>query len=111
MANPSIKELTDDMTCFDCKVQDNIAHIVMSRPEQLNSMIPAFWSELPALLEALDASGDGRVVVISSSGKHFSAGMDLSVFANMANNFAGEPARCAESMRRNVLQLQALATH
>jgi enoyl-CoA hydratase len=47
-----------------------------------------------------------RVIVISSQGKHFSAGMDLSVFQNMSASFNGEPARRAEAFRRHVLKLQ-----
>lgn len=69
-------------------------------------MVPDFWLELPALVRELDARGDVRVIVISSTGKHFSAGMDLSVFTNMAKQFTGEPARRAESMRRSILGLQ-----
>lgn len=97
---------TDALTCFTVNVHQHIAHIQLSRPEQLNSMIPEFWQELPALVRDLDARGDVRVVVISSTGQHFSAGMDLSVFTNMASSFKGEPARRAEAMRRSVLALQ-----
>jgi enoyl-CoA hydratase len=78
----------------------------LSRPEALNSMIPAFWTELPAVVRQIDAEATARVIVISSQGKHFSAGMDLSVFTEMGKNFSGEPARRAERMRRLVLELQ-----
>ncbi|MBT1452467.1 crotonase/enoyl-CoA hydratase family protein [Glaciecola sp. XM2] len=97
---------SNEPSCFTCEVNEHIAHITLSRPEQLNSMIPAFWTELPSLVRALDARGDVRVIVISSTGKHFSAGMDLSVFTNMAEDFKGEPARRAENMRRSILALQ-----
>jgi len=96
----------EHFTCFTYKINDNIAHIELCRPQQLNSMVPAFWLELPRLVRQLDARGDVRVIVISSSGKHFSAGMDLSVFTNMATEFTGEPARRAEAMRRSILALQ-----
>jgi enoyl-CoA hydratase len=43
-------------------------------------MTPAFWSELPTIVRELDADSSARVIVISSTGKHFCAGMDLSVF-------------------------------
>ena len=43
-------------------------------------MIPAFWSGLPEIIDEMSDSGRVRCVVISSTGKHFSAGMDLSVF-------------------------------
>ncbi len=86
--------------------EGQIAHIQLSRADSLNSMIPAFWRELPAVVRQIDAEAAARVIVISSQGKHFSAGMDLSVFANMAKDFQGEPARRAERTRRLVLELQ-----
>jgi enoyl-CoA hydratase len=87
-------------------IDDHIAHIQLSRPDALNSMIPAFWTELPAVVRQIDADAKARVIVISSQGKHFSAGMDLSVFTEMGKSFNGEPARRAERMRRMVLELQ-----
>lgn len=68
--------------CFELDVEASVAHIRFSRPEKRNSMIPAFWNELPRLVEHLDSSGDVRAIVISSTGPHFTAGMDLSVFGN-----------------------------
>lgn len=87
-------------------IQDQIAHIVLCRPRQMNSMTPDFWSELPATVRLIDQQAAARVIVISSQGKHFSAGMDLSVFATMAKDFSGEPARRAERSRRLILELQ-----
>ena len=87
-------------------IENHIAHIQLSRPEALNSMVPAFWRELPAVVRKIDEQSQARVIVISSQGKHFSAGMDLSVFTSMAKDFQGEPARRAERTRRLVLELQ-----
>ena len=67
-------------TCFELTVDDHVAHLRLVRPDAYNTMIPEFWSELPELLSDLDRGSDARVVVISSEGKHFTAGMDLSVF-------------------------------
>jgi enoyl-CoA hydratase len=53
---------------------------VLNRPEAFNTMNPAFWRELDAVLTQLHRSSDARVLVISSTGKHFSAGMALDVF-------------------------------
>ena len=33
--------------------------------------------ELPTIVREIDDSGEARAIVISSTGKHFSAGMDL----------------------------------
>lgn len=87
-------------------IENHIAHVQLSRPEQLNSMIPEFWHELPEAVRKIDDSSAARVIVISSQGKHFSAGMDLSVFTAMSKDFVGEPARRAEKFRRSVLELQ-----
>ncbi len=66
--------------CFDVSVSDKVAHLQLQRPDELNTMTPAFWTELPGIVRELDAAGEVRAAVISSTGKHFSAGMDLSVF-------------------------------
>ncbi|MCU7555953.1 crotonase/enoyl-CoA hydratase family protein [Alteromonas sp. ASW11-19] len=87
-------------------LEEQVAHIRLSRPDSMNSMVPAFWKELPAALREIDADAEARVVVISSTGKHFSAGMDLAVFTGMAGTFEGEQARRAERFRRLVLELQ-----
>ncbi|HBU52584.1 crotonase/enoyl-CoA hydratase family protein, partial [Alteromonas australica] len=84
----------------------HIAHVVLNRPDAMNSMIPEFWTELPAAIREIDDEAKARVIVISSTGKHFSAGMDLSVFLNMKEDFKGDPSRRAERMRRMVMLLQ-----
>ncbi|MBG6076370.1 enoyl-CoA hydratase-related protein [Polaromonas sp. CG_9.11] len=69
------------LACFSLDTSDHIAHLVLNRPEAMNTMNPAFWRELDAVLTQLHASGEARVLVISSTGKHFSAGMALDTFA------------------------------
>ena len=69
------------LSCFSLTTTDHIAHLVLSRPEAMNTMNPAFWRELDAVLTHLHQSADARVLVISSTGKHFSAGMALDTFA------------------------------
>jgi len=70
------------LTCFQLSVSDHIAHLVLSRPEAMNTMGPAFWRELDQALELLQRDGAARALVISSTGKHFSAGMALEVFGS-----------------------------
>lgn len=67
--------------CFDVVLEDHIARITLNRPDEFNTMVPEFWSDLPRIVRELDAEGTARVVVLASTGKHFCAGMDLSVFA------------------------------
>ncbi|WP_286816294.1 crotonase/enoyl-CoA hydratase family protein [Marinobacter sp. UBA3607] len=92
---------------FNIEVKDHIAHVQFSRPEALNSMNKAFWLELPRCVHDIEANTDARVIVVSSTGKHFSAGMDLGVFSDPKSvPMSGDPGRMAENLRRVVLQLQ-----
>ncbi len=79
--------------CFDVTIDGKVAHIQLCRPDELNTMIPAFWSDLPVIISDLGDRGDIRAIVISSTGKHFSAGMDLSVFSSSGLSMDGEPGR------------------
>src|SRR5262245_14050408 len=94
-------------TCFDVTIADAVARITLNRPDFFNSMTRAFWNELPDIVRDIDDNARARVIVIDSTGKHFSAGMDLSVFADGP----GAPADAdrhvqAESFRRFVRHIQ-----
>jgi enoyl-CoA hydratase len=69
------------MQCFQLTVERQVAHLVLNRPDAMNTMHPLFWRELDTVLTDLHrAPGAARVLVISSTGKHFSAGMALDTF-------------------------------
>lgn len=76
-------------TCFEITLENAVAHLRLSRPEARNSMIPEFWSELPAAVNELSDSGEARALVVSSTGRHFTAGMDLAVFTQPDSLFSG----------------------
>ena len=69
------------MHSFTLTEHKHIAHLVLSRPEAMNTMHPTFWRELDDVLTRIHREGTARVLVISSTGKHFSAGMALETFA------------------------------
>src|SRR5918997_6948108 len=71
--------------CFDVDISDSVAHVRLSRPDELNTMTPAFWRELPEVVTGISDEASARVVVLSSTGRHFSAGMDLAVFGGMSS--------------------------
>ena len=77
--------------CFDVTVDDKVAHIVLSRPEKRNSMIPEFWDELPEIVRDLDESARARAIVISSTGPHFSSGLDVKAFDPGAGSRPSDP--------------------
>ena len=67
---------------FSFSTQDHIAHLVLNRPEAMNTMNPTFWRELDEVLTHVQRDGTARALIISSTGKHFSAGMSLDTFSN-----------------------------
>ena len=70
------------LTCFELSIDKHIAHLVMNRPDRLNALDMTVWRELDEVLQQLHQSNQARVLVISSTGKHFSAGMSLEAFGN-----------------------------
>ena len=95
-------------TTFELSIENHIAHLRFNRPQAYNTMSVAFWQEFPHAIKTIDATTQARVLVISSSGKHFSAGMDVAVFTSGAIKRPQDPARRNEHMRQLVLQLQAI---
>jgi enoyl-CoA hydratase len=86
--------------CFDVEIADHVAHVRLKRGGELNTMVPEFWRELPEIITDIDTNAKARVIVISSTGKHFSAGMDLSVFTS--GNSAGTSAAASTEERGRV---------
>ncbi len=75
--------MTTPPTYFDLQLDaaTGIARLTLNRPERMNTMDPGFFPALRDAVRALDDAGQTRVLVIASTGKHFSAGMALDVFA------------------------------
>ena len=102
-------------TCFDVEHVGKVAHVRLKRPDAYNTMTREFWTELPEIVSELDVAGNTRVVVLSSTGKHFSAGMDLAVFTGGGGDALGgggarEEGRVRARLRQTVLMLQETFT-
>ena len=101
--------MTNKYESFNLEIEDNIANIILSRPEQLNSMSRKFWVELPEILEEVNRNSEIRVLIISSTGKHFCAGMDLSAFDNGVANIPKEKrpdkARIGEALYLSLIHI------
>ncbi len=99
-------------TCFDVDIADSVAHVRLSRPDALNTMTPEFWRELPQIVTGISDEASARVVILSSTGRHFSAGMDLSVFGGGGSSSLGggddelEPGRRHARTRSHARVLQ-----
>jgi len=94
-------------TCFDVDVTGGVAHLILKRADELNTMTPEFWRELPEIVSGLSASGEARAVVLSSTGRHFTAGMDLSVFTGESSLLGGADADAELGRQRSQLRLSA----
>ena len=95
--------------CFDVSIEAGVAHIQLKRPEALNSMVRAFWRELPAIVNDINDNARARCIVISSTGRHFCAGMDLAVFGGGDSAGGGASAdrhTAGEMFRHHVRRLQ-----
>ena len=40
--------------CFDLTIENRVAHIMLKRGDELNTMVPEFWTELPAIVRDID---------------------------------------------------------
>ena len=70
------------MECLTLTEDAGVGHLVLNRPDAMNTMSPQLWRELETVLDQLHRSPTLRALVISSTGRHFSAGMSLDVFQN-----------------------------
>ena len=99
---------------FEVDISDHVANLILSRPDELNTMSRDFWVELGDVLEEINKNSEVRVVVMSSTGKHFCAGMDLSAFSNGVDNIPDEKkpdhARIGEAVYRVAKELQGFIT-
>jgi enoyl-CoA hydratase len=95
-------------TCFDVTMIGKVAHLQLNRPDAMNSMTREFWVELPTIVRDLDDRGEARAIVISSTGKHFSAGMDLAVFTGGGGD-AGQGDGGSQELGRRRAQFRQVA--
>lgn len=96
---------TQPYTRMTVREADQIGWVELNKPDEYNRMPPAFWDEFPAAMRDFDASGRIRAVVVSSTGKHFTAGMDVSVFGS-GRAAPTDPGRAGEASRRHLAKLQ-----
>lgn len=94
-----------ELTTLDVTVSDYVAEVALNRPDKANSMNSTMWRELQLCFEWLDQSDEVRAIILSGSGRHFCAGIDLAMFGELHAE-SNDPARRAEQFRQNVLAMQ-----
>jgi len=94
---------------FTLETADKVAHLRLNRPEKFNAMDGVFWRELDDILEQLQRDAPARVLVVSASGKHFCAGMDLAVF-EQGDSIPEGNASVRTALHEQILKLQRTFT-
>lgn len=95
-----------ELTTLEYRVDGAIAEVTMCRPDELNTMNKAFWVELIEVFKTIDADPAIRAVVVASTGKHFTAGLDLGWAGATSNDGQADPGRAREAFRRHILAMQ-----
>jgi enoyl-CoA hydratase len=84
-----------------------VARLTLSRPERMNTMDPGFFPAVRDAVRRLDDEGGTRVLILDSTGKHFSAGMSLEVFAGGMPMLDVSTARKRQAFQTGLRRLMA----
>jgi enoyl-CoA hydratase len=95
-----------ELTTLDYRIDGAIARVTMNRPAELNTMNKAFWTELIDVFADIDSNPAVRAVIIASTGKHFTAGLDLGWAGQTLGGEAVDAGRAREAFRRHVKHMQ-----
>lgn len=90
---------------LDLRVAGHVAEVFLNRGDKANSMNVTMWRELQSCFEWLDSEPAVRAIILAAHGKHFCAGIDLNMLMDVQGQNT-DPARRAETFRRNVLVMQ-----
>ncbi|MFT5722825.1 MAG: enoyl-CoA hydratase [Motiliproteus sp.] len=88
----------------------HIATVTLNNPRQANAMTATMWGDLQNCFEWIDAEPQARVVILAGEGKHFCAGIDLSMLEQIFSAEQPDPQRSRENLRLKIKQLQGNLT-
>ena len=83
------------MGVFTVERDGHVATLWFEDAERRNAMGPPFWDGLPGVMAELGADDAVRAVVYAARGKHFTAGIDLSMFATTTGAARARACRAA----------------
>ncbi|MEL6845973.1 MAG: enoyl-CoA hydratase-related protein, partial [Bacteroidota bacterium] len=64
---------------FTVDIQNKVATVAFNRPDKANALHKQGWWDLKSTFEELDENPEVRAIVLHGEGKHFCAGIDLSL--------------------------------
>lgn len=96
------------MENFTLEIVDKVAELRFNRPEKANALDDTAWRELKQAFEDLDQNPEARVILLTGAGKHWCAGIDLSLLMSLSQyqDIEGE-GRKREQLRSFILHLQS----
>lgn len=88
--------------------RESVFHVEINRPDKYNAMNKAFWREIGQCFEKLADDKDCRAIVLSGSGKIFTAGIDLADLTEIAGVVMGDDdlARKSRTLRKVIESYQ-----
>ncbi|RZJ11205.1 MAG: crotonase/enoyl-CoA hydratase family protein [Rubrivivax sp.] len=102
---------TSQLETVTISVQDHIATVRLNRPDKANAMNATMWQDIRRAFDWVDGQPEARVVVLEGEGKHFTAGIDLSMMMGLAQQIEDPcDGRMRESLRRVILDMQDTLT-
>ena len=90
------------------EMHDSIGEIRLTRPEKLNALAIETLEELASAARLLDDAPGVKVVIVSSEGRAFSAGADLSSLASTGGRSTREVAEIGRRMGDAIEAMRAL---
>jgi enoyl-CoA hydratase/carnithine racemase len=82
-------------SCIAITAGDGIGRLVLNRPEKRNALSCAMWREIPEAVARLAGDPAVRIVVLEGAGGQFSAGADITEFADVYGTRAAAAAYAA----------------
>ncbi|MBD5636190.1 MAG: enoyl-CoA hydratase/isomerase family protein, partial [Candidatus Eremiobacteraeota bacterium] len=106
MATETVSDLVvPSMQTLQIALDAGVARVQLNGPHKANAIDATMWRELREAMQWLDAEPRARVGILSASGAHFSAGIDLAMLAGLKPEDACD-GRSREKTRRLILDLQ-----
>lgn len=91
---------------LELALADGVLDLRLARPDKSNALDDALWQGLRQAFAWADEAAV-RVVVLSGAGRHFCAGIDLSMLGSLVGRLAAsDEARRREKLRRTIRDLQ-----
>jgi enoyl-CoA hydratase len=94
-------------TSFLLSIEEHVATVAFNRPAKANSLHQPAWEELKQIFQFLHQEPSVRAIVLQGEGKHFCAGIDLSLLMSLqAFQEISCEARKREKLREFIFGLQ-----